>query len=273
MTVHRYLDSGHRLLARSGWATRAAVLLRNQCGQVVRYRLGQSNNMDENGERLILNAFAGQCIKVIDVGANIGDWTEAFLSYPTNESARVLAFEPQLRCVQHLRDRFGSATNVEIVQAAVGDAIGELTFFENVNSEHSSLVPFETDECETAQSVPVTTLDKEVESRQWQRIDLLKVDTEGYDMHVLEGASQLLRGRRIGCIQFEYNRPWALAGSTLGGAFALLQGYGYRVFLLQSTGLFDLEYQRYGEYYAYSNFVAVSTEWENQVQHLLRGRI
>lgn len=39
-------------------------------------------------------------------------------------------------------------------------------------------------------------------------IFLLKIDTEGYDMNVLEGSRNLLKDKRIKFIIFEYNQKW-----------------------------------------------------------------
>ncbi len=87
---------------------------------------------------------------------------------------------------------------------------------------------------------------------------MLKIDAEGYDLRVLQGAKQLLRDQSIGVIQFEYNRPWAEAGSTLSAALKLLESCGYKVLLLKSTGLYNLDHSFYGECFYYANFVAVA---------------
>lgn len=97
---------------------------------------------------------------------------------------------------------------------------------------------------------------------------MLKIDAEGYDLHVLLGARGLLESRRIGVVQFEYNAPWARAGSTLSFAFQLLRGAGYRVFLLKAGGLYRFEPDRVGEYFHYSNFVALRLDVE---AHILKG--
>lgn len=61
-------------------------------------------------------------------------------------------------------------------------------------------------------------------------------------------------------MKLEYNSPWAHAGSTLADALRLLSECGYEVFLLKADGLFRIRYELYGEYYAYSSYVAVSRE-------------
>lgn len=121
--------------------------------------------------------------------------------------------------------------------------------------------------------VVTTTLDIEAKRHQLTHIDFLKIDTEGYDFHVLRGSTGLLSGQKIGVIQFEYNAPWAVAGSTLRSAFDLLESFGYQVFLLKFSGLYKLNYDVYGEYLEYSNFVAVSPNRLTDLQPYLKGEI
>jgi hypothetical protein len=71
----------------------------------------------------------------------------------------------------------------------------------------------------------------------------------------------------------EVLQPWALAGGTLGEAVSLFGRSGYRVFALKSAGLFAFDYARYGDFFRYSNFVAVSPCLLPSVSGLVRGSI
>src|SRR3954468_16629026 len=104
--------------------------------------------------------------------------------------------------------------------------------------------------------VPGTRLDPEATRLGLDHIDLLKIDAEGYDLHVLRGAQRLLKEQRIDVIQFEYGEAWPYAGSTLSAAYQLLEGAGYQVFALKGEQLVKVDYQLYGEYFRYTNFVA-----------------
>ena len=61
----------------------------------------------------------------------------------------------------------------------------------------------------------MTTIEAELARRGWKGSDYLKIDVEGYDLHALRGAGAMLTERKFGIVQFEYNVPWAEAGSTL----------------------------------------------------------
>jgi FkbM family methyltransferase len=271
--IHSALNRLHRVLGRSDRATRIAVLMRNQCGQVVRYHLSGADDITESGEELLIQTIAGRCRTVIDVGAHNGLWISRFLSASTDTGIRGLVFEPQRRCLPQLEAKLSMFPNVEIINAAVGDRHQEQEFFEAEETQHSSLIEPIEEATGATYPVVVTTIDEEVVRRGWDTVDYLKVDAEGYDLRALQGAETLLGEGRIGVIQFEYNRAWSRAGSTLAAAYSYLNSNGYAVFLLKAEGLFELCYARYGEFFAYTNFCAVATDHIGPLKSLLRGPI
>jgi FkbM family methyltransferase len=233
------------------------VLARNQCNRVIRYHLAGGHRQDESGEAWLVRTLAPSLRVFADIGANVGDWTALVREHsPTAEG---ILFEPSTGALERLRARFDSASGLDIVDAAVGAEQGEAEFFEEPDAgEASSMVPGHTGPGSTTRRVRVTTLDAELARRGAERVDLVKIDAEGYDYEVLRGALGALRDQRLGVIQFEYNRPWARAGATLAGAIALLEGCGYDTFLLRGEGLRKIDHEFYGEFFDYANFVALS---------------
>ncbi|MFM5891544.1 MAG: FkbM family methyltransferase, partial [Dolichospermum sp.] len=56
-----------------------------------------------------------------------------------------------------------------------------------------------------AKTVKVSTIDQEIKNRNWDYIDFLKIDCEGYDLKVLMGSKEVLSlQKKVGIIQFEY---------------------------------------------------------------------
>lgn len=255
----------YRLLARSRAASRAALLLRNQADGVLRAYLDEG--FTPEGVFRVLDHLAPSMHRFVDVGANAGTWTEALLV--RTPSARGLLIEPAPSAVLHLRDRLGD--RADILHAAASDTEhAEVLFFDaGPGQETSSLLT--THAGTTAHSLHVRqiTLDAETARRGWKRLDLVKIDAEGYDLHVIRGMRDLLGRQAVGAVQFEYNAPWAEAGSTLAAARALLTSCGYALYLIRRDGLYTLDARRYGEYFSYSNYLAVAPETD--VSPLLRG--
>jgi hypothetical protein len=146
---------------------------------------------------------------------------------------------------------------VTVVEAAVSDQEGTLPFYEQADGSPTSSLISQWAEGGQEHAVPVLTVDGEMARLGIEMLDLLKCDVEGYDLHVLKGARGALSRSAIGVVQFEYNRPWMHAGSTLQEANRFLADHGYTMFLLNGSGLCRCAVERLGELYEYLNFVAI----------------
>jgi FkbM family methyltransferase len=185
--------------------------------------------------------------------------------------ARGTLFEPVQSCLVALRARFGNTVTVEPM--AISDHTGELDFIEAVHTAHSSASStFARSTPARGRSVvPCTTLDEYFGEHEC--LDIVKIDTEGYDLKVLQGARRLLTEKRIRFVQFEYNSHWRFAGSTLRAAFSYLDNAGFRVFLIRGEGLYELDLEFWGEYLGYSNYFACRPHDLGIVAPLLRGML
>ncbi|HAN45689.1 MAG TPA: hypothetical protein DCQ32_03960 [Cyanobacteria bacterium UBA8156] len=252
------LGAAHRVLSRQPLVVALVLKLRNQCHRIIQCRLEDTANSAVNGEERWIQSIAPHCQTFVDVGANVGHWSAAFCQAMPAQGQGLL-FEPAVGAHQILQQRFADDPRIETVAAALSDTVGTAQFYEEPNAgETSSLVAQHSQGQAQVRWVPVTTLDRAIAERGWERVDFVKIDAEGYDFQVLRGAQHLLQHQKIGSLQFEYNAPWALVGSTLGAALNFLQGFGYQTFLLKAAGLHRFDYAKYGEFFGYANFVAVS---------------
>lgn len=138
---------------------------------------------------------------VFDVGAKGGDFATQYLAvFP---KATVYAFEPAPASFQ-LVAAVGNP-RLRAVQSAVMDYDGTVDLYLNSHvGSHSTLEidrhPFPVAGTVT---VPAITLDTFCALEDIDRIDFLKVDTNGADLLVLEGAGQLFAQDRIGVVSVE----------------------------------------------------------------------
>jgi FkbM family methyltransferase len=134
---------------------------------------------------------------VFDVGANLGNRTEAFLAL----GARVVAIEPQRECVKHLRRRWPDEDRLTVVPAAVSDSEGQGELFVSEASTLTSMAPewieaivasgrFSGYSWDQRITVPTTTLTRLVAEH--GRPAFCKIDVEGFEAKVLEGLDQPL---------------------------------------------------------------------------------
>ena len=90
------------------------------------------------------------------------------------------------------------------------------------------------------------------------QLHLVKCDTEGHDLLVLRGASELLKAGRIDVFQFEYNHRWIYAHAFLKDVFDLIDGLPYRLARVQprSIEVFEAWHPEL-EHFFQSNYVLV----------------
>lgn len=268
-----FIGSVQKRLSRSSLALRCALRLRNQANCVIGYYLGESSHQHLNGEELLAACLAPHCHSFVDVGANAGAWSEMWLKYAPPET-KGLIFEPLPHLAEKLTQTFAPKAGISVVQAAAGDADGELPFFADENfDEVSSLVSKHIDSGPSSSTVPVLTLDSKLEARGWKSVDFLKIDAEGFDARVLHGASKLLETKAIKALQFEYNSMWAGAGSTLTATLSFLRGLEYSAYLIRSDGLHEFDLDTFGEYFRYSNFFAAPTSNIERLRSLTGDRL
>jgi FkbM family methyltransferase len=271
MGTSKLIGVMQKVVSRSRMATWLATKAANQCNAIIHSRLNDGRDPDRNGEYRLLD-LAGPDVRVFfDIGANVGYWAERLGRVMKHPSLGVL-IEPAPDAIARLRTAAASfGFPVEIVEAAAGEVAGEMAFFAEPDAgETSSLVrDFSISEAHEIR-VRITTVDHEISTRGIGFVDLLKIDAEGFDLKVLLGARDALRAQRIGIVQFEYNRPWASVGATLSQAIALLSDCGYEVFLLKEAGLFRPMYGVHGEYFGYSNYVAVLRDQAARLAPMIR---
>jgi FkbM family methyltransferase len=130
----------------------------------------------------------------IDVGANLGARTEAFLSI----GCEVIAVEPQASCIRALEKKFEHHPQVTIVPAALGRQAGTAELHVSPDHVLSSLSPdfvkettksgrFARSRWNRSEIVEVRTLDSLIEDHGIP--DFIKIDVEGFESDVLNGLS------------------------------------------------------------------------------------
>ena len=133
---------------------------------------------------------------VLDLGANVGDWTAAVLA--TDPSVTIVAVEPGQEPRADLQARFASDPRVTINASAVGAATGVRTFYVTEHSHNASLKAPRAEmdllyghgwRSKQTVEVDVTTVDAISAGRD---VALLKVDVQGAEQEVLDGARETL---------------------------------------------------------------------------------
>jgi FkbM family methyltransferase len=169
---------------------------------------------------------------VVDVGANQGVFTLLF-SRLVGREGRVLALEPEPRLFAALDEncRRNGADNVTRLQMAAGERHGRgLLHCSRFNRGDNRL----TGSVEGSVPVDIVSLDEMLPT---EIVSLIKIDVQGYELHVVKGMRGILdRGRAIKVL-FEY-WPAGLgyAGCAPGELLEFFLARGFSLFELSRTG-------------------------------------
>lgn len=228
-----------------------------------------------NGERAFLKLIAGfpeisSYNAVIDVGANIGDWTAAAMALmPSEHISTFYCVEPISTFARKIESRFAGDTNVKLAERVLSYASGGTAEIFEVggggrlyrnyrggdlaNGQHAKKI--------VSHKVAISTGD-EMFGADGIRPYLLKIDCDGHDFHVLRGFEKILRDRRP-LVQFEYSDFWISAGARLGEACALLADVGYTTYKLFPGKLVRFKFNAFLETFGYQNIIAAPKEFNS----------
>ncbi len=141
---------------------------------------------------------------IIDVGANSGQSIEWFKRvWP---AAAIHSFEPSPTTFELLKSNAASYQDVHLNNAALGREIGKVELLENTDSSMSSLLEpgkYAWGELKGKTSINVTTIDDYCVANRIDQIDILKIDTQGYEYEVLQGAARTFLQNKVKLIYLE----------------------------------------------------------------------
>ena len=137
-----------------------------------------------------------------DIGANIGYYS--LLASTINKSIKVVGFEPAKGPLNYFRKNVSQNkfSNIKIESIALSDSNGEIDFYEIRNPKYKYLKYNLAGESNTAgnvsnrnyeiNKVKTITLDDYIKKNHEEKIDLIKIDTEGTEHLILGHAEEIL---------------------------------------------------------------------------------
>lgn len=202
------------------------------------YRNLKARFRDQHQEIKALLAHIRPGDTVVDCGANKGSyiWT---LSRAAGMDGKIIAFEPQRKLAAYLRDMVRSCNlnNVHIVEKGVSSHMGvmQLMIPGGDTSPGASLETsiLQRENCATY-PVEVISLDEYFSART-RKISALKIDVEGHEFAVLQGAKNILEQDKP-LLVFECEQRH-LSGTTVVEILSWLQTRGYDGWFIQRGAL------------------------------------
>jgi FkbM family methyltransferase len=143
---------------------------------------------------------------IFDVGANIGEFISSFRE--TFDTPVIHAFEPGPEIFKKLGANTLGMSDVKLNNIGLAAEARDMVFLENDHSKMSSFLDPGQDCWGRVQrqiKVHVGTVDDYCNENGIAKIEILKCDTQGYDLEVMRGADRMMREGRIHLIFTELN--------------------------------------------------------------------
>jgi FkbM family methyltransferase len=172
---------------------------------------------------------------IVDIGAHFGEW--ALTAHEAFSDANIISFEPFPESFTELQKRGQRKPRLRAINLAASDCQSQQELFLYDNSCLNSLTNQSSwavhAQWSPTNSITVNTtrLDRWCVDNSIHNIDILKVDTEGYDLQVLHGAEDMFRQRAIQFIYLEFNDLQPRDGATGGALLPIdnfLRPFGFR---------------------------------------------
>jgi len=228
--------------------------------------IGMGDDFAVSGELFAINyarralGSAGPLI-VFDVGANLGGYANAVIQELRGQ-LDLYCFEPSKAAFQRLSQALSGAQNVHLLSIGLSDVNGSLllysdtacsglaSFYRRRLDHFGNSMPF-------SEEVTTRTLDSFCSEHGISHINFLKLDVEGHELRVLEGARELMADSCIDFIQFEFG-GCNIDSRTFFQDFYYLLNPRFRIYRILRKGLASIDHYRETlEQFVTTNFLAV----------------
>lgn len=212
------------------------------------------------------NAFIKDYLSIInkgvifDVGANVGNYSKNLRI--SNPRVKIYSFEPHPITFERLRENT-KALNINIFNMALGAEEGILKLYDYADNDGSSHASLYREVIETihhakavVHEVNVITLEAFANENNINRVNLLKIDTEGHELEVLKGFEKFIRDDKVDLIHFEFNEMNVASRVFFKDFWDFLPNYDF--YRMIPSGLFPIKNYNpvFCEIFAYQNIVA-----------------
>ncbi|MBG0799978.1 FkbM family methyltransferase [Methylocystis sp. H4A] len=222
---------------------------------------GCGADITTSGEVGIFNLVKAPSPLLFDCGGHVGDYTALWLrKFP---DGRAFVFEPAASHYSLLESRFSGNSSIRLFPNGLGAEDARLPLYKNRDVtglaslsrrrlDHHGIV------MDQSETVEIRKLDDMIAELDVSVIDLLKVDVEGHELSVLQGAAKAIETGIIKLIQIEFGGCNLDTHTNLQDFFYFFKDRGLVMGLVQPRGRIIVldRYREFYEQYLTTNFVA-----------------
>ena len=203
----------------------------------------------DRAERKLLRSILFEGAVVVDAGANIGVYSQ-FLSHCVGPTGVVHSFEPSPANFKRLQSATRKLANVRLFQAAVGERSGSSKLYvsNQLNVDHRTYAT----EGDSRPALQIDIIALSDYFKPGERVDLIKMDIQGYELHALRGANRVLADNPAAKLLLEF---WPYGLEQAGGNWREL------IDTLRIKNMSVSQITNYGLVPCRSDSVRVTPEW------------
>jgi FkbM family methyltransferase len=196
---------------------------------------------------------------VLDVGANLGDWSNEFNSRVSN--CVIHAFEPSKETYLSLMESTKESPNINVYNFGLGGANNSQKLY--YNEEKSGMASLSKRDLkhfgikfEKFENVEVIRLDGFLEENSIKP-DFVKIDVEGHELAVLEGLGDYINDLKV--IQFEFGGTDIDSRTFFHDFWIFFEGKNFDLYRLAPRGLIRVDaYREIDEVFSFTTYFAIS---------------
>lgn len=198
---------------------------------------------------------------IFDVGAHHGQ-TSIIYSKLFREGV-IYAFEPYEESFIHLSEKVKTFKNIKPINVAFGNKIDKLSFHINASSQTNSLFPTDIKASQTwgngilettnQTEVDVITIDSFLEKSNLEKIDILKIDTQGTEYQIIEGAENTISSGKIKVIYTEIiTMPTYIGQKELHEVLHIIHAKGFKLHNFYNYSIINEKLRQLDAIFTYS---------------------
>lgn len=227
--------------------------------------IGGHSSFEENGEKNVMKyidqRFSSENgITIFDVGANVGCYS-ILLNEVFREKAIIYSFEPSHKTFKRISENLRSFERINLYNFGLGEENMKTTLFSD--SDESGLASVYKRRLDhfnihlnQSEEIEIKTLDAFCDHHKIDRIHFLKLDVEGHEIKILNGASKMLNSGSIDFIQFEFGGCNIDSRSYFQDFYNFLNNR-YKIYRIVKDGLHRITmYKEIYETFITTNFLA-----------------
>jgi len=173
----------------------------------------------------------------LDIGAYVDGWYTLLASKLVGKKGKIYSFEPHPDFCKRLKRniKINKLNNITVAQLAMSNKSGFSFLSDN---RHLSSLAIDKKESHTSTiKVKTMTVDAYVKRNNIEKIDVIKLDVEGFETEVLKGAKKTLKSMAPALLVEIDDRLLRNASSSRQELIKLLKNLGYDSYIFTMKGL------------------------------------